>query len=160
MPETTTTLAEYVSHGWKMGLFCASCREPVATLTGEDIMDRFGANLLATVEDMCSRVRCPTCGHLGAWETSVSDVSPEVAVAVGRGLGTWVARDLYLRQVLAAHGRPLEIADVVWARMEAFGSEHPHWEPRQPGAPGCPLSAAGEAALDFPPRPAPGSSHL
>lgn len=144
----TTTLADWVSTGWQLGLFCGGCRAPLAALTGEDIMARFGDKLLATVEDFCARAKC-SCGHVGAWHTGMADVAPEVAVSgvPGERVNNWVARDLYLRQLLAAHGRPLEVADAVWARIEAFGREHPDWEPRRAAMLGYPLSEAGARAL-------------
>jgi hypothetical protein len=143
-----TTLAEWVSHGWKLGLFCGACRAPVAALTSTDIMARFGDSLLATIGEVCARMKCPACGHRGGWHTGVNDITPEVAVNVaGEPPGGWVARDLYLRSLLAVHGRSLAIADAVWAKIGAFGSEHPDWEARRSAAPAYPLSAQGAAAL-------------
>lgn len=141
MTADSTTLAEWVSHGWKLGLFCMRCRLGVATLDSHDLMARFGDSLLATVEDLCARLKCPHCGHRGGWHTGVADISPEITVDVPVArINNWVARDLYLRGLLAEYGRPLEIADAVWAKIEAFGREHPHWEPRYPEAPGYPLA--------------------
>jgi hypothetical protein len=141
-----TTLAEWVSHGWKLGLFCGGCRKPIAALNAEVIMARFGDALLATVGEVCARLRCPACGHRGGWHTGVNDITPEVAVDVaGESLGGWVARDLFLRGLLDAHGRSLRIADAVWAKIEAFGREHPDWEHRRPASPGYPLARARSA---------------
>lgn len=148
MSHETTTLAEWASYGWRMGLLCLGCRVSFGSLTSADILDRFGANLLATVGDLCDRAKCPECGHVGASCMGMADVAPETQVSeVQAKINAWIARDLYLRRELAARGLPLEVADFAWARTEAFGRQHPHWEPRSAALPGYPLSAAGILAL-------------
>ncbi len=143
-----TSLAEYASWGHLLTLYCVHCRSPRVSLTSGEIIDRFGDNLLASLDEICARLRCEACGGRGGWHSGFADLSPEVAMGQdGERLSVWRARDLYLRHLLQAHSRPLEIADHVWARVEGKLRDYHDWEPRLPARDGSPLSAAGAAAL-------------
>ncbi len=117
------TLAFLVSTGWRVGVYCNGCG-PRATLESPDIVKQFGDRLLSTVGEVCSRLRCSSCGTLGGWMATVAGVSPELICPAAN---VWQSRDLYLRRLLVEAGLDVGIADGVWDVVEAANRGHPSW---------------------------------
>jgi len=132
-----TTLAQYASYGWLLTLYCLNCKTPRRTLNSRQIVERFGDHLLATVEEVCARLACEACDHRGGFWSGFADRDPwreEGARKADRvqEINIWQARDLFLQKLLAEAGRSLEIADAVWAELEAraVAERWSGWKPR------------------------------
>jgi len=147
---SSSTLAFYASCGWLLTLYCLKCRAPKRTFTSRQIVETFGASLLATVDDVAARLVCTICPHKGGFHSGFADRDPWREIG-GRqakredDINICQARDLFLRRLLAEAGRPLEIAGIVWASLEAeaLAKGWKDWKPRAGSREGCPLSKAG-----------------